>query len=118
VLFRSMNIVKMHAAAGADIVASIDFGGDIAEIIRQHHERLDGSGYPQGLRAEQIVPEARILAVADVVEAMLSHRPYRPALPLTDVLEELEAGVGSAYDAEVCSACTQLLCKEGFVFSE
>ena len=75
-----MNLIRQHPVAGAETVASIDFEGAITEMVRQHHERLDGSGYPAGLKDGEILPEARILAVADVVEAMSSHRPYRPAL--------------------------------------
>ena len=73
-----MQLIRQHAAAGAEIVGAIGFERNVAEIIRQHHERLDGSGYPEGLRDGEILAEARILAVADVVEAMISHRPYRP----------------------------------------
>ena len=88
-------LIRQHASAGADIVADIDYEGDIAEVIRQHHERLDGSGYPSGLRDGEILPESRIIAVADVVEAMLSHRPYRPALPPEAALAEIEQGSGT-----------------------
>ena len=78
-------------------------------MVRQHHERLNGSGYPQGLKGEAILLEARILAVADVVEAMSSHRPYRPALGLEQALAELESGAGQLYDAEVVNACVRLM---------
>ncbi len=114
-----MELVRGHARAGADIVAGIDFGKtDIAAVIAQHHERLDGSGYPAGLAGDEILPEARIIAVADVVEAMLSHRPYRPALPLEQVLAEIETGAGSRYDAAACEAAVRLFRKKGFAFSE
>jgi HD-GYP domain-containing protein (c-di-GMP phosphodiesterase class II) len=86
----------------------------VAEIVDQHHERLDGSGYPAGLRGEEILPEARVVAVADVVEAMVSHRPYRPALPLEDALAEIAGGAGVRYDAEVAAVCRRLFEEEGF----
>ena len=92
-------LIKSHSAAAYEILAPIDFGGPVAEIVLQHHERLDGSGYPQGLRGDEILPGARILAVADVVEAMVTHRPYRAALPLDEALAEIEGGAGSRYDA-------------------
>ena len=85
-------------------------------MVLQHHERLDGSGYPAGLRDGAILPEARILAVADVVEAMVSHRPYRPALCLESALSEIEQGSGSRYDAEVGAACVRLLREQRFAF--
>jgi PAS domain S-box-containing protein/putative nucleotidyltransferase with HDIG domain len=102
------SLIRQHAAAGAEILADIDFEHDIATMVRQHHERLDGSGYPAGLRNGDILPEARVLAVADVVEAMVSHRPYRPALPLQAALGEIKDGSGRRYDADVCSACARL----------
>jgi PAS domain S-box-containing protein/putative nucleotidyltransferase with HDIG domain len=109
-----MQLIRQHPAAGADTVAEIDFEGEVAGMIRQHHERLDGSGYPDGLRGSQIYPESRILAVADVVEAMITHRPYRPALPIEQALAEIEGGAGSRYDAEACAACISLFREEGF----
>jgi HD-GYP domain-containing protein (c-di-GMP phosphodiesterase class II) len=90
----------------------------VAEIVLQHHERLDGSGYPHGLRGDEILPGARVLAVADVVEAMVTHRPFRPALPLEEALAEITAGVGSRYDAEVCAVAIRLFQEEGFSFGE
>jgi PAS domain S-box-containing protein/putative nucleotidyltransferase with HDIG domain len=113
-----MNLIRQHAAAGAETVADIDFEGAIAEMIRQHHERLDGSGYPAGLKGSEILPEARILAVADVVEAMISHRPYRAALPLEEALAEIEAGAGIRYDAKSAEACVRLFREKGFALSE
>ncbi len=83
-------LIQMHAEAGYDIVKGVDFPWPIAEMVRQHHERLDGSGYPRGLTAEAILPEAKILAVADVVEAMMSHRPYRASLGIEAALAEIE----------------------------
>ncbi len=112
------SIIRQHARVGAEILADIDFGADVAGIVGQHHERLDGSGYPEGLKDGDILPEARILAVADVVEAMNSHRPYRPALPLETAIEEIEAGAGGRYDSVACEAAIRLLREKGFTFSE
>jgi putative nucleotidyltransferase with HDIG domain len=109
-----MMLIREHSAAGADTVADIDFEADIATMIRQHHERLDGSGYPAGLRGAQILPDARLLAVADTVEAMISHRPYRPAQPLGEALAEIESGSGTRFDDEVVSACARLFREQGF----
>jgi PAS domain S-box-containing protein/putative nucleotidyltransferase with HDIG domain len=108
------SLIRQHAAAGAEILADIDFEGDVAGMALQHHERLDGSGYPAGLKDGEILPEARILAVADVVEAMVSHRPYRPALPLETALAEIEQGSGLRYDEEVSAACVCLLRDQRF----
>jgi PAS domain S-box-containing protein/putative nucleotidyltransferase with HDIG domain len=113
-----MRLIRQHAVAGAETVADIDFEGDIAEMIRQHHERLDGSGYPAGLSGDAILPEARILAVADVVEAMSSHRPYRPALEIEEALEEIESGSVLRYDAEAVAVCVRLFREKGFVLGE
>ena len=112
-----MELIRGHAAAGAEAVAAIEFEGAVSEIIGQHHERPDGSGYPQHLAGEAILPEARLLAVADVVEAMVSHRPYRPALPLETVISEIEEGAGTRYDAAVAGACLELLRAGGFALS-
>ena len=110
-------LIRQHSAAGAEILAGIDFGDDVAAIVRQHHERLDGSGYPDALVDADIVPAARVLAVADVVEAMVSHRPYRPGLPVDVALDEIEQGSGRRYDAAACSACTRLMRELQFTFS-
>jgi len=88
----------------------------VAQIILQHHERLDGSGYPGGLQGEEILLEARILGVADVVEAMSSHRPYRPAIGMNQALEEISQKKGVAYDQEVVEACIRLFNVKGFRF--
>ena len=111
-------LIKGHSQAAYEILKSIEFDFPVADIVVQHHERLDGSGYPAALSGEQILPEARILAVADVVEAMISHRPYRAALPLDAALAELEDGAGSRYDAAACAAVTRLFREQAFVFSE
>ena len=98
-------IVEGHARAGYDILRTIDFPWPIAQIVLQHHERMDGSGYPARLRGDDILLEARILAVADVVDAMVSHRPYRAALQPAVALAEIALGSGSLYDAKVAAAC-------------
>jgi PAS domain S-box-containing protein/putative nucleotidyltransferase with HDIG domain len=112
-----MQIIRQHPAASAEIVADIDFEGDIAEMVLQHHERLDGSGYPRGLTGEDILPEARVLAVADVVEAMISHRPYRPSRSIEEALAEIEGGAGVLYDPDVCAACVRLIREQGVALS-
>ncbi len=90
----------------------MEFPWPVAQVALQHHERMDGSGYPQGLKGEAILFEARIMAVADVVEAMSSHRPYRPGLGIDKALAEIERGRGTAYDADVADACLRLF-REG-----
>jgi PAS domain S-box-containing protein/putative nucleotidyltransferase with HDIG domain len=111
------NLIKQHSQAGSDILASIEFDSPVAQMVLQHHEREDGSGYPQGLTAEAILPQAKILAVADVVEAMSSHRPYRPALGMEPALEEIESGAGLRYDAAAARACVRVVRELGFTFS-
>ncbi len=111
-------LLRTHAQAGFDTVKGIDFPWPIAEMILQHHERLDGSGYPNGLRGEAILLETRILSVADVVEAMRSARPYRAAVGLDRALAEVEHGVGRLYDAAVVAACVALFRQEGFSFDD
>jgi putative nucleotidyltransferase with HDIG domain len=111
-------LIQGHAEAGYDIVKGVDFPWPIADMVRQHHERLDGSGYPQGLKGDQILPEARILAIADVVEAMMSHRPYRAALGIEAALAEIEQGKGRLYDPEAVEACIALFRHKGFSFEE
>jgi len=105
------SIIKNHCQVGYDILQKIDFPWPVTQAVLQHHERLDGSGYPGGLSGEDIVIEARILGVADVVEAMSSHRPYRPALGLDRALEEISQASGVLYDTEVVEACLALLKK-------
>ncbi|MEW5825500.1 MAG: PAS domain S-box protein [Candidatus Bipolaricaulota bacterium] len=100
-----LDFVRQHPATGYAILKEIDFPWPVAAIVLQHHERADGSGYPHGLRGEHILVEARILAVADTVEAMASHRPYRAALGLAKALAEVAAGRGTRYDAAVVDAC-------------
>ena len=103
------SIIKTHSQVGFDVLKGIEFVRPVAEIVHQHHERIDGSGYPQGLTAGEILLEARILAVADVVEAMASHRPYRPALGLNVARKEIEDQAGTRYDSRVAEACVTLL---------
>ncbi len=111
-------MIKTHTVAGYDIVSAIEYPPPTAEIVLQHHERLDGSGYPSGLRGEQILLEARILAVADVVEAMSSHRPYRPALGVDKALQEISEKKGVLYDPAVVDTCVGLFERNGFVLDD
>ncbi len=109
-------LVKVHVAAGYDILKNIAFPWPVADIVMQHHERLDGSGYPQNLAADQILPEAKILAVADVVEAMCSHRPYRAARGIDAALDEITKNRGKLYDPQAVDACLGLFRGGGFAF--
>jgi PAS domain S-box-containing protein/putative nucleotidyltransferase with HDIG domain len=108
-------LVKCHVEAGYEIVRSANLPEPVAEIVYQHHERLDGSGYPRGLVSADLLPGARILMVADVVEAMCTHRPYRPALGFACALEEISAGSGDLFDPDVVAACRAVV-ESGFVF--
>jgi len=110
-------LIRTHAQAGFNILKDIEFPWPIASMVHQHHERQDGSGYPLGLKGEQILLESRILAVADVVEAMSSHRPYRAALGIDAALREIERGRASIYDAAVVDACLRLFAEKRFAFS-
>ena len=108
--------IKVHPQSGYDIVKQIDFPWPVAQIILQHHERMDGSGYPQGCSGSEILLEARILAVADVVEAMASHRPYRDAHGLELAMGEISRNRGSLYDPETVDACLRVFKEERFTF--
>lgn len=108
------NIIKTHPSEGHRILKSINFPWPIARIVHEHHERLDGSGYPQGLKGEGIIEEARIMAVADVVEAMAAHRPYRPARGIEAALAEIREKSGLLYDEKVVVACLRLFEAKGF----
>ena len=110
-------LLKNHPQAAFDILKDIKFPWPIATMVLQHHERLDGSGYPQGLKGEEILLESRIMAVADVIEAMASHRPYRAALGIDLAFKEIEAGRGTAFDATVVDACIRLFTEKRFAFS-
>ena len=107
-------LVKNHAAIGYELLKDMNFPWPVAEIVYQHHERMDGSGYPRGLKGEQIMIEARIMAVADVVEAMSSFRPYRESHALEDALSEIEVNRGRLYDPRVVEVCLDLFRKKGF----
>jgi HD-GYP domain-containing protein (c-di-GMP phosphodiesterase class II) len=111
------NLIKAHPQAGYDILKDIEFPWPIALAVLQHHERMDGSGYPQGLTGPDIILEARILAVADVVEAIASHRPYRPALGIDMALDEIVRNQGTLYDPGVVDACARVFTEQGFKFS-
>lgn len=106
-------LIQTHPQNGYDIIADIEFPWPIKQSILQHHERLDGSGYPKGLKGEEISLEARIIAVADIVEAMSSHRPYRPSLGLDAAVEEIKMHRGTRYDEKVVDACLDLLARHG-----
>ncbi|MCX6564357.1 MAG: HD domain-containing protein [Candidatus Aminicenantes bacterium] len=109
-------MIKSHVQVGYDILQNIDFSWPLAEMVLQHHERMNGSGYPQGLIGENTLLEARILAVSDVVEAMASHRPYRPALGIAAALEEIAKNKGILYDPDVVSTCLTLFREKNFEF--
>jgi putative nucleotidyltransferase with HDIG domain len=104
-----MALIQRHPEAGYEILKGIDFPWPVGQATLQHHERLDGSGYPQGLKGDRIIFEARILAVADVVDAMTHHRPYRPAFSMQDALEEISKGRGKLYDSQVVDVCLEVL---------
>jgi PAS domain S-box-containing protein/putative nucleotidyltransferase with HDIG domain len=107
-------LIRNHSRIGHDILKAVDFPWPLDQIVLQHHERLDGSGYPQGLSGEEIILEARILGVADVVEAMASHRPYRPAHSIDEALEEISGNRDILYDPEVVDVCLRLFTEDGF----
>ena len=111
-------LIKTHPQFGYDIVKSMDFPCSIANAVLQHHERLDGSGYPNGLKGEDTLLEAKILTVADVVEAMASNRPYRPALGIDKALEEISNNRGRLYEADVVDTCVKLFKEKGYKFEE
>jgi putative two-component system response regulator len=110
------NLIKEHPQIGYEILREVEFPYPIAEMVLQHHERLDGSGYPAGLEDSEIMLEARIIAVADVVEAIASHRPYRVALGMDSALGEISEQMDILYDAKVVEACLELFTKKGFHF--
>ncbi len=110
------SLIKTHPQLGYDILKGIEFPWPIAQMIVKHHEMMNGSGYPQGLSGEEIIPEARILAVADVVEAISSHRPYRPALGIDKALEQISINKGILYDPDIVNICLALFSEKGFAF--
>ncbi len=111
-----LNLIKTHAQGGFEIMKNMDFPPAVALSVLQHHERLDGSGYPNGLKGEAISREALVLAVADVVEAMSSYRPYRPALGIDEALKEISENKGKLYDVDAVDACLKLFTEKGFKF--
>ena len=111
-----IDLLHSHPSIGYELLKGIPFEWPVADIVLQHHERIDGSGYPSRLSRDEIMQEARILAVADVVEALSSHRPYRPALGLDRALAEIAAARGVLYDEPVVDACVRLFREKGFSF--
>ena len=107
-------LIEVHPQTSYDILKDIDFPWPIARIVLQHHERMDGSGYPDGLKGDEILMEAKVLMVADVVEAIASHRPYRPAYGIDFALDEIEKNKGILYDSEIVDACLRLFKEKGF----
>lgn len=112
-----MEIAKTHSRQGHEILRKSQFSWHLADIVLQHHERYDGSGYPDGLRGEEILLEARIIGVADVVEAMTSRRPQRPARTVEAALAEIEVGAGTLYDPGIAAACLTLFREKGYVLA-
>ena len=110
------SLIKEHTQVGYDILKSIDFSYPIAQIVLQHHEKINGSGFPGELKGDEILLEAKIICVADVVEAMSSHRPYRPSLGTEKALEEISQNKGILYDPEVVEVCLKLFKEKGFKF--
>jgi len=108
------SLIKEHSQIGYEILKDIESPWPLAEIVYQHHERMNGSGYPRNLKGDEILMEARIMAVADVVEAMASHRPYRAALGIEVALEEIEKNRGVFYDDAVVDACLTLFREKGY----
>ena len=113
-----LEMIKIHPQVGYDLLKHIPFPWPIAEIVHQHHEKMDGSGYPQGLVGEEILLEARILTVADVTEAESSHRPYRPTRGIESALREIEVNRGILYDADAVDACRELFIRDRFQFGD
>jgi HD-GYP domain-containing protein (c-di-GMP phosphodiesterase class II) len=110
-------LIKSHSQSGHDVLKGLDFPWPLAEVMLQHHERLDGSGYPRKLKGDEIILEARIMAVADVVEAMSSHRPYRAGLGVDVALKEIATNSGKFYDAQAVAACLRLFRDKGYELS-
>jgi putative nucleotidyltransferase with HDIG domain len=111
-------VIKMHPQSGYEILRRIEFPWPVAEVAYQHQERLDGSGYPRNLRGDQILPETRIVSVADTIEAMTFHRPYRPELGLEKALHEIEQSKGRLYDEAAANACLRLFREKRFSFED
>lgn len=113
-----LELAQGHAAAGYEVLCKVQFPWPVAEVAYQHHERMDGSGYPRGLKGDEIILEARIIAVADVVESMSNYRPYRPAVGLARALEEIEHNAGTLYDPDVVNACLRLFREKGYTLPQ
>jgi HD-GYP domain-containing protein (c-di-GMP phosphodiesterase class II) len=111
------NLIKEHPSIGSDLVKGIEFSSSITDIIAQHHERLDGSGYPHGLKGDQINPLAQILTVADVVEAISTHRPYRASLGIDFALDQIKEKRGVWYAPKAVDACVKIFKKGRFKFN-
>jgi PAS domain S-box-containing protein/putative nucleotidyltransferase with HDIG domain len=116
--FSEFQLIKRHSQVGYDIISAAHLEGPTAEIVYQHHERCNGSGYPRGLTADKLLPASKVLMVADVVEAMMSHRPYRPGLGIDAALAEVESGAGTQYDSDVAEACVRIFSDGEFAFFE
>jgi len=112
------SMIKTHPEGGYNILKNIEFMYPVAQIVRQHHEKMDGSGYPGGLSGNDILIEARVIAVADAAEAMANDRPYRPSLGIAEALKEIRRGRDTAYDPEVVDACLKLFEEKGFHFEQ
>ena len=108
------SLIKQHSLSGYEMLKNVESPWSLAEIVYQHHERMNGSGYPRNLKGDEILLESRIMVVADVVEAMASHRPYRPALGIEAALEEIEKNKGILYDDAVVDACLKLFREKGY----
>jgi HD-GYP domain-containing protein (c-di-GMP phosphodiesterase class II) len=108
-------LIKEHSQIGYEVLKSVTFPWPVAEVTWQHHERLDGSGYPRRLKGDEILLEARIIAIADTIEAMASHRPYRPGHGINSALEEINRGSGTLYDPIVSKACLRLFREKDYV---
>jgi HD-GYP domain-containing protein (c-di-GMP phosphodiesterase class II) len=108
------SLIKTHSQSGYDILKDIDFPWPVARTVLEHHERMNGSGYPNGLTGDNLLMESRILAVADVVESMASHRPYRPSLGIDAALEEIEKNRGKLYDTGAVDACLRVFREKGY----
>ncbi len=111
-------LIKTHSQTGYDILKPVEFPWPIADIVVQHHERMNGSGYPSGIKEDELLMEARILGVADVVEAMNSYRPYRAPLGIDKALEQISRNRGILYDPNVVDACVRLFTEKGFEFQD
>ncbi|HPC28861.1 MAG TPA: HD domain-containing protein [bacterium] len=110
------SLVKSHPLIGYEILKKVEFPWPVAEAVLQHHERLDGSGYPYGISGQKIIPETKILSVADVFEAMVSHRPYRPAKSIPETIVEIQKYKGTLFDEDVVNACVDLFINKNFIF--